>query len=345
MATPQYFYLMSNRDGTGPTIGTSFTYYTSPASSTPDFTTAEQQTWMNNLQADISSTAMGGVGQVLLFIHGYGVSYAQAVAAFNPSNATSNPGFLQNFAALGGYPGPVIELDWPSDTGWKGVGITPKDFAQAKANATATGNMFGAVATLLQQAIQPTGAAKAVNLTIVCHSMGNYVLQQGASNLPAAPNNLAQQILLCASMLATDTFSVGGSSATPGASIVAAAARVTSYYSRNDDVLPYASLPEQGLDGYPELGVTGPIFNVPAGQSLPPTYHAVDCTPVVTAAAASQAGASKVHQSYFFIPEVVQELVGTILAPPRTPLTCTGAGSQLGPVAWSAAQVKANKAL
>jgi esterase/lipase superfamily enzyme len=314
MITPKFNYMLTSRAHVlgifEDKVGTSLTCLRAPYG-TSDFRIVLHDDWMFTLRTDIANTAVSAVGQALLFVHGYAVDFKKAQQLFVD--------FLDNFAAEGQYPGVVIQLDWPSNGVVGLTDLLPTTFHAAKERAEQTGAMFDQLASVLAAVHKPRILEKpdisSVNLAIVCHSMGNYVMQQGASKLPPGADGVVQQILLVASMLATDSFDPNSSSATPAADIMAASAGpVTAYFTRYDDVLPFASLPIPGLDEYPELGVTGPLYTPTPTQPLYQGFSAVDCTSVVTPAAAKANGAPKVHEAYFYIPQVVQGLVATILS-------------------------------
>jgi esterase/lipase superfamily enzyme len=318
MATPKYAYLITNRAHIlghfEDKVGKSLTFLRAPAG-TSDFSITLYEEWLSSLRKDIADTASGSVGQAMLFVHGYAVDFDKAKALFGD--------FLDNLGKLGGYPGPVVEFDWPSNGIVALSDLLPTSFSKAKERARETGAMFDQLAKVLTD-IHKTRhfdasvqGVSSVNLSVVCHSMGNYAMQQGASLLPTGPDRVVDQMLLVASMLATDSFDPSGDSATPAGDIMAATiGQVTAYYTRYDDVLPFASLPIKGLDEYPELGVTGPLYVPVPPQPLYPGFSAMDCTSIVTPAAAKQYGAPKVHEAYFYIPQMVQTLVAAAVAIP-----------------------------
>jgi len=310
MAKPRFDYLVTNRvhiagDRFEDRVATHLTYLRSPAGAGA-FAVVLYDEWQLTLKEDIVATAVSGVGQALLFIHGYGVDFDKARALFGD--------FLHNFFVLGGYPGPVIEFDWPSNGVIGLTDLFPKTFQEAKQRATETGAMFGQLAQVLAD-IRKIKLLSSMNLVAVCHSMGNYAMQQGAPHLPTGAASLLKKILLVAPMLATDSFNPNGQSKTPGKAILdASAGPVTAYFTRYDDVLPFAALPLSELDAYPELGVTGPLYTPTPTQPLYPGFSAVDCTSVVNPTAAKAAGAPGVHEAYFYIPQMVQQLVQAIKA-------------------------------
>lgn len=272
--------------------------------------------WKPALLKDIEASATGalnsvpGVGQLIIFIHGYGNKWADALG-----NLYSPGGKLANLAAFGPFPGPIVEFDWPS------TGLTVKDVMGL---AQLTGqNSLPQLAQVISDA--RTASVSALNVVIVCHSMGNYALQQ--MPLGGLPAGTVQQCVLIAPMLSVDAFNAGDASPTPALGIVQiTAGSVTVYYSHHDDVLPLDANPP---NGFPQLGVTGPLYAAPAAAALYGQVLGVDCSAVVNSANSTAYGSPQVHQSYFYIPQVMQDIAATILANDRTPFQSSSVGFQM----------------
>jgi esterase/lipase superfamily enzyme len=336
MPTAQNYYLISNRAydpetgqfSTDVATNGTLTFLSAPAASPTTFTVVAYSDWLAAVHADVRRCApellLPPFGPpvflptwVTLFIHGYGVPFDAAVQVFPTyfANLTSATG--------GGYTGVLIGFDWPSDDledKWHQAAA----FQAAKTKARTTAQLSfptqaptDGLPRLLQvlQQIQAS-APVPVQLSAICHSMGNYVMFEGATAFaPVAP--LFEQIVCAAAMLEYNGFNCS-SSTTYCADIVAAAKRVTIYRSTHDDVLPAAELP--GYDGYHELGIYGPQYD---GTLLAGTIG-VDCSLVVDKANATtyESGQSKIliHTSYFFIPQVLRDIVQTVTAVPATDL-------------------------
>jgi esterase/lipase superfamily enzyme len=296
MTAPQSFYMISNRTydsstgqfGTTVAQGGALTFLSAPATNPTTWTVASsQETWVQQVQADIQRCG----GPATVFVHGYGVTYSDATSVF--------PTYFSNIVGAG-YPGVLIGFDWPSDD----IGIwQPTAFQNAKAKGAQTGQLsFPLLATVLQQ-IKGTSA---LALSVICHSMGNYVMYSGASAFSQSGKPLLDQVLCIAAMLEYNGYN-SAQSATYCLDITQAASQVTLYFSANDDVLPQAE--KSGYDGYPELGITGPTYD----STLLSGVVGLDCSPVVNAANAKQWNPngnplSRIHTSYFFIPEVLSDI-------------------------------------
>jgi esterase/lipase superfamily enzyme len=302
MTAPQSYYMISNRTydsstgqfGTNVAQGGALTFLSAPVSNPTQWTVAaSQEAWVAQVQADL--TACGGPATV--FVHGYAVTYVDA-------STTAFPTYFNNLVGAG-YPGVLIGFDWPSDD----LGVwQPTAFQNAKAKGATTGQLsFPLLASVLLQ-IKGTSA---VSLSMICHSMGNYVMYCGATAF--APQNgkpFLDQVLCIAAMLEYNGFN-SPSSATYCADIQQAAAQVTIYFSSHDDVLPTAEKP--GYDGYPELGITGPTYD----STLLSGVVGLDCSAVVNLVNAEKYEPNGnplniIHLSYFFIPQVLSDIQQTL---------------------------------
>jgi esterase/lipase superfamily enzyme len=314
MATPAYYYLITNRKYNNifktfeDTVSDTLTYLCAsvPATGAPTYQIVDYDAWKTNLQNDIKNMAGSGAGQALVFVHGFDVSFPTAEGLFQK--------FLQHLWTLGRYNGPIVLFDWPSN------GL----FEPAKQRATETGTTSFPLLKGVLSDIVSTGA----ELSIMCHSMGNFAMQQGASSLAGLK---ASQVLLVAAELENTSFNPGTGSKTDANDIIQIGARVTAYFSTHDNVLPVAAK----LDGYPELGLSGPVFT----DSFYSDFYAVDCSQVVNQQNSSKYGAPQIHESYFYIPQVLTDFVAMMNgasesgAPNRTPISGTnGVGFTMTPV-------------
>lgn len=340
-----YHYLITNRaynpsTGTyGDTIaaGGALSFLMAPVADPSAFKTVNFETWGLTLAKDLkSSRLLPRPALATFFFHGFDVSFDGARTDF--------AAYFTNLAAdqLGGYPGVLIGFDWPSNVG----------FQMAKKNAQATAaQSFPHLASVVNQ----IRLLPPVYLGAICHSMGNYLMYEGASQLQFKVQKPFDEILCIAAMLEVTAFN-SPSSMTYGQDIVDAANRVTLYYSTHDDVLPGAELPE--LDGYPELGVYGPGYDA----CLLAQVVGVGCSAVVNEDNAKKYETGRpnplVHIAYFFIPETLKDISQTLLGASlpemtdRRPIAGTTTGFMMraelqdgaaaraaaaGPLPWAAA--------
>jgi hypothetical protein len=277
--------------------GGALTYFTAPVTNPSDFSEVDYQTWLQALTSDIESSRQSGGGGALLpgfatfFFHGFGVSFDAAMTDFGTyfTNLASDQG--------GAYPGVLVGFDWPSNVG----------FQTAKQNAqTTAAESFPLLAAVVDQIRN-----MAVYLGAICHSMGNYLMYEGASQLVDNGQTRFDEILCVAAMLESTAFNSPSSMTYCQDIVDAAANRVTLYYSVHDDVLPDAEAPD--LDGYPELGIYGPGYDA----CLLDEVVGVDCSAVVNQANAKKYETGRLrpltHIAYFFIPETLYDIGQTLL--------------------------------
>jgi esterase/lipase superfamily enzyme len=292
MKDPTNLYMITNRSydsGTfGTTVGDQLYLLMAPVSDPTNFAITSQSDWLSAIAADLKGLSSEGRDRwATLFVHGFGVSFEKATTEVFPTYFT-NIESKQPSA----YPGVFIGFDWPSDV----------EFKTALANASQTGQQSFPQLLPLLQTIVAFPDFPQVALNLICHSMGNYVMWEGATAFPSGRNPIFKQILLVAAMLDSTAFN-SPTSATPCADICNVTQRVTVYYSSHDDVLPLA----QDILGYPQLGITGPTYD----STLLPKVIGLDCSNVVDKANAEKYNSPKIHTSYFYIPEVLEDIALT----------------------------------
>ncbi|HSS49402.1 MAG TPA: alpha/beta hydrolase [Thermoanaerobaculia bacterium] len=297
MSTSVHYYLITNR-AYNPSTGTygdtiavdgALSFLIAPLPNPSDFETVHFEEWYRMLQQDLerSRQLRTQPARATFFFHGFGVSFDAARTDFGT--------YFTNLSSdrLGGYPGVLIGFDWPTNVG----------FQAAKQNAQTTSTKsFPFLAALMHQIRK----SMPVYLGAICHSMGNYLMHKGASQLWYETERPFDEILCIAAMLKVTGFN-SPSSATFCGDIVNAAGRVTLYYSAHDDVLPDAESPL--LDGYPELGVYGPGYDA----CLYDKVVGVCCSMVVNKHNAEKYERGLIHIAYFFIPETLKDIVQTLL--------------------------------
>ncbi|MBS1911204.1 MAG: alpha/beta hydrolase [Bacteroidetes bacterium] len=294
--------------------------YTTAAEGSTSFSIAAQAAFTQQLESDLTNVAgESGNVQLCIFVHGFHTSW--------PGMEQQWPLWGGNLAGTGGYEGVVVAFDWPS-------GDYDIDYYGAKERAARTGTeSFPQLAAFLQGVVADLrNAGITVTLQVLCHSMGNFVMWNGAEELATKPALPVSEILLVAAELSNDTFAVDPPDPnTPGQAIASLGANVTVYYSGYDDVLPIACT----LDKWAELGLVGPV----SGHTLFEAVTGLDCTAVVNPANAGEYNATEVHTAYFVIPEVLQDMAMTLMGEAstyRTPLAGAVAGREwLDPAAGS----------
>ena len=167
--------------------------------------------------------------QLTLFIHGLNTTWSNAV------RDTARLG--ANLASMAGYTGLLIGFSWPS-MGELDLVEYADAFPQPVSTGTARGNImssldsFGSLIAFTQQlAAQVPG----LQLNVVCHSEGNYLLMNGlAANSGAS---ITETVMLAAD-INNGAFQTPASGLVGSAAAIAAqSSRVTVYYSSNDNTL------------------------------------------------------------------------------------------------------------
>jgi hypothetical protein len=250
---------------------------------------------------DELKTAMMAANDVLIYIHGFNVSWSDAVAsslALQESLNQSDPGKPDQKVM-------VVLFTWPSDGKALPYVSYMSDRAEAKASGAAVGRGFLKARDFLfkVRTLDARGLdiACGQDLHLLCHSMGNYVLQcaleRMAENTPGTSfPRLFAHIFMCAADVDDNVLEDGQ----PLGSVQELAQNV-SVYSNKGDVAVFIS---HYTKGNPErLGHNGPAH--PA--LLHNKVHSVNCTPIVT---------GLIEHSYYQDGKVNQDIRLSIAAVP-----------------------------
>ena len=250
---------------------------------------------------DELKTAMMAANDVLIYIHGFNVSWSDAVAsslALQESLNQSDPGKPDQKVM-------VVLFTWPSDGKALPYVSYMSDRAEAKASGAAVGRGFLKARDFLfkVRTLDARGLdiACGQDLHLLCHSMGNYVLQcaleRMAENTPGTSfPRLFANIFMCAADVDDNVLEDGQ----PLGSVQELAQNV-SVYSNKGDVAVFIS---HYTKGNPErLGHNGPAH--PA--LLHNKVHSVNCTPIVT---------GLIEHSYYQDGKVNQDIRLSIAAVP-----------------------------
>jgi len=279
----------------------------------PDFQSA--------LATDIGNAVANGGAQVTLYIHG--LSYYLSDACYTLGT------FGQNLAAQN-YNGLLIGFSWPSYGSAESTeyyGSLPYSFPPASTRGTIRDNINGSTQSLLNLLSQlvPLCQQYRARLNLVTHSEGNYMLMLAmsalASNpraypaLTARPLPFVDQILMVAADINNGALQSPQSlppDAGQGAPITDYANAVTVYWSTNDTLLPFS---EEWLDyhnpSFPNrLGLYGPNSNV-LGTILQ-NVTGLDCSNVANEANPYIPWDISVHESYFYIPQILGDMQQTL---------------------------------
>jgi esterase/lipase superfamily enzyme len=218
------------------------------------------------------------------------------------------------------YSGPngfgiCISFDWPSLGSLLGY-LPDRDHARECAEDLAS--VFSQLYDWLlvkQQATaeDPANACKA-KISVIAHSMGNYVTQRALSTVWTRKNqpllvSLINQLVMIAADVDNDLFESNASDGTDGDAVANLTYRITALYSGRDAVLGASA----GLKhfGTRRLGRSGLAFRPPdnADHTYKDNVWDIDCSSFFS----KNVTGMKIHSAYFDTPAVMK-LVGDILS-------------------------------
>lgn len=244
---------------------------------------------------------------VTILVHGFNVSF-QSATKFYQKLCNSL------FSGANSLSGLCVLYDWPSLGSV--VGYEP-DRAHARGCAADLADVLSALFDYLVKkqnaAIKnPDNACKA-KVSLISHSMGNYVLQKAMAAAWTRKNqpllaSLLNQLVMVAADVDNDLFDAGAPDNGDGGAIVNLSYRITALYSGRDAVLGASA----GLKhfGTRRLGRAGLANRPPLVTQLPATDNVwdVDCSSFFPGTVSG----TDIHGAYFETPETI-ELMRKIL--------------------------------
>lgn len=233
----------------------------------------QQQSVKLGSQAAFSElqTVMRKNSDVLLFIHGYNVSWTEAVGTALSLQTMLNhcPDRDPNQHVQ------VVLFTWPSD----GMALPFVSYKSDRSEAAGSGNAVGRGILKVRDFLASLRRSKEKlchqNLHILCHSMGNYLLQNAVERCDAfTPGNalprIFEHVFLCAADVDDTVLEAGH----PLGRVHELARSITVYHNRGDVALVISDFTKGNPD---RLGSNGPAR---PGQ-VHNKVHQVDCTPIV----------------------------------------------------------------
>jgi hypothetical protein len=187
---------------------------------------------LDAVQALIDSTALRGARHLILLIHGYNDTQAEAQEAYrNFRNAQDTlvhpPGVDWAFGAT------VVEVFWPGDGKW-GL-LRPLFYPMALPVADDTAKLLAGILRDVAK-YSPGG----VTLDLVCHSMGNRLCLQLMSSIASAPDITVRRVLHMAAAVPTWRIEKSGDELRNGLLHETTGEKVISLFSSRDMVLACA---------------------------------------------------------------------------------------------------------
>lgn len=290
-----------------------------------------REVFLSRLTADLAKASAAGAAQLGVYVHGLGNLFGEAI--------TETAQFGCGLAQSGQWPGLLIGFSWPSydvlDSGLfyasKPPPLPPLDpqlSGTIRDNVLGSRTSFGALLNLLQTDIIAKSATP-VELSLLTHSEGNYMLMAGLAGM-SAPPSLAHCLLLAADISAA-SLQAGGQ----GQAITQACRDVTVYYSGADITLGASNyeFATYHLPDFPtRLGMIGPNYGAAPPQELPANVTGVDCSRVTLDPAVPSI--IDVHSSNRSVPSILADLSRTLQGLPpaqREPISGTVQGFVLKP--------------
>jgi len=268
------FWLISNRNVENAGFGTkldSLSFWTSNQGPLDDFSN-----WKRVSQGKFQKLLTGAADQfpvishadnerqshVTLFVHGYNNGWADAARRYEKlcTDLFSGPNSL----------GLCVAFDWPSFGSI--LGYYP-DRAQARECAAGLADILSELYDWLlfkqQAAVKNPAHACRAKISLIAHSMGNYVLQKAMASAWTRKNqpllaSLINQLVMIAADVDNDLFETSAEDGSDGDAVANLTYRITSLYSGRDAVLGVSA----GLKhfGTRRLGRSGLAVNPPTGK-------------------------------------------------------------------------------
>ena len=219
-------------------------------------------------------------GHVLVYVHGFNVSWWEAVASAVSLQSMLNRHCIGEDPSNGSKPVHVVLFTWPSD----GRMIPYWSYFSDRSDAKVSGYAFGRGllklrdylidARLVSRKKGELPCERSIHL--LCHSMGNFVLQNALKraleySVGGRLPRIFEQICLCAADVAADVFQPGE----PFHRLPQMARTVTVYHNRGDLTMPISDYTKGNTD---RLGWDG----AERSTTLPDRLHQVDCSRLVS---------------------------------------------------------------
>lgn len=287
-------------------------YYTSNTpydTNTSNYSSVAWSVFLNDLTADLANTVdASGKANLAVYIHGIGNTFDGAIqggAAFGAA-----------LASTGGFNGLLISFDWPSYSNLVAVeasyyGTTGINWPVKNTSGTIRDNINGSI-TSFGSVIQTLHALQVnknpINLNVICHSEGNYMLLMGMLGLSQA--GLPSKPINNAIMLAADISAAIFQRGQLGYAITEYCNQISVYYSGADADLNYSDYDFFAFHNqvYPSrLGLIGP-FAYPSEIPIPASVTGIDCSQVTV----NLGLITNVHDSYRLLPQTLVDMSTTL---------------------------------
>lgn len=223
---------------------------------------------------DDLQNVMRASSDVLIYIHGFNVSWEAAVGSALALQLMLDRNQVDASQKL-----TVVLFTWPSD----GLALPWVSYKSDRSEATGSGAAVGRaflklrdfLATIRDRAIKDAVKPCGQDIHLLCHSMGNFLLQNALARVgDFTPGKmlprLFEHVFLCAPDV-DDTVLEAGQ---PMAAVAQAARHVTVYHNRGDVAMVISDYTKGNPERLGGAGAAHPAL-------LHNKIHQVDCTPVV----------------------------------------------------------------
>jgi esterase/lipase superfamily enzyme len=269
--------------------------------------TSDSSDFLAALTSDLSATVdQNGHANLAVYIHGLGNTYNDAV--------TGTADFGTALANFGNYNGLLIGFSWPSYSevvaGLSAYYAT--SHPPAYTSGTIRDNINGSVqsfAAMVQMLLNLGTKTQPLNLSLLCHSEGNFMLMMGMQALQQASfsgsinNAIMMAADISAAMLQQNQY---------GQAISTFCDQVTVYYSGCDDVLGYSDYTFFNFHDqlYPtRLGLIGP-YAYPPATPVPANVVGIDCSQVTV----NLGLITNVHSCYISLSQIQADIGSTLMS-------------------------------
>jgi esterase/lipase superfamily enzyme len=267
-------------------------------------------------QIDLNVQSHEDQHHVAFFVHGFNNKWSDEAARYQ--------GICDSLFSGAASLGECVMFDWPSLGNVLGY-IPDRENAQACANdlATVLSELYEYMrAQQMATAADPNNVCKA-KISIIAHSMGNYLLQKAMSVVWTRKNqpllmSLINQLLMVAADVDNDLFKSGETvQQSDGDAIANLTYRVTALYSGKDPVLGLSA----GLKhfGKRRLGRSG----LDQDYALPDNVWDTDCSQFFTPATVPNYPQA-VHSAYFDVADTMKLIRELLRGVDRTVLVTEG---------------------
>lgn len=274
------------------------------------YVTQDSGDFLDALAADLSQTVDDdGHANLAVYVHGLGNTYDDAV--------TATADFGTALATLGGYQGLLIGFSWPSYSDvvagfsdYYATGRPPRyTSGTIRDNINGSTQSFAAMVRML---LGLGTAGRPLNLSLLTHSEGNFMLMMGMQALQQEGFSGAIDNAI---MMAADISAGMLQQGQGGQAITTFYKQVNVYYSGCDDVLGYSNyyfFPFHDQLYPTRLGLVGPYAYAQAAP-VPGHVSGIDCSQVTV----NLGLITNVHSCYMSVSQIVADIGSALRSAPN----------------------------